>query len=370
MKVTLLAENIQTKLPHLLHAVSSRSQLPILNNILFQAEEGSITLSATDLEIGIRIQIPAKVEEKGEITIPAKTFSEIVGSLPSGNIGFTLDGQTLVMKTKHTTSKFQITPKDEFPSLYEEKGEELLRLKKSILKKEFQKVVFAASVDVGRPALSGILFSTDEEGGVLLVATDGYRLSLKKFPMKQKEKADTEETLLISARVIKEALLLKDEDEIVIYASKTKNQIVFEQQDTLLVGRLIDAQFPPYQKIIPQSATTTVVVDRSDIEKAVKMCAVFARESSNIVRFTVGKEGIDVSAGSSQVGENNVFVEAVVTGEGGTIAFNARYLLDLFANVEEKELVLEMTTATSPGVFKVQKDSSFLHLIMPIRLQE
>ena len=180
-----------------------------------------------------------------------------------------------------------------------------------------------------------------------------------------------EKPLLIQARVLREVMSIKNEEQEVVKINvlEKSNQILFDQKDTIIVGRLIEAQFPNYEKIIPQDASTKAIFDRKDLEKAVKMCAIFAREAANIVRFSLKKDSITVSANAPQTGENTVEVEAKITGEENEIAFNVRYLLDLFANIDEEEMVFEMTSPTSPGVFKVKDDPSFLHLIMPIRVQ-
>lgn len=368
MKFYVLSENLQKKLSFLNHAVSTKSQLPILLTILFEAKHDRLLLSTTDLEIGLQTEIPAHIEEEGSICIPAKVFTELISSLSSEKIVFETQGSTVIVKTSKTRTVFQITPKEEFPTLYEEKGALITTIEKEIFHSDLSKVVFAASSDGGRPALSGILMKKEPEG-YLLVATDGYRLSLKRFA--SLTKTDTEEVkpLLIPARVFKEAFSIKEEGAISLYASLEKNQVIMMQDTTVLVGRLIDAQFPPYEKITPTEHATTITFDSEEMHKAVKICAIFARESANIIKLSLREGKVVVSANSPSVGENTVEVEAKLTGEENEIAFNARYLLDLFTNVNSQEMVFEMTGPLNPGVFKVKEDPTFLHLIMPIRVQ-
>jgi DNA polymerase-3 subunit beta len=263
---------------------------------------------------------------------------------------------------------FQTTPYEDFPKLYEEKGEEVAVLKKETVLKDFGKVAFAASQDSGRPALSGVLLK-NQKTGLLMVATDGYRLSLKNnIAIKNKKEKNMPE-LLLSARAIRELTQTRQEEDISLYVSNKNNQAIFIQGETTLVGRLIEAEYPDYEKIIPTEFGTRAEFDKEEMQKAVKLCSVFARETANIVKISVKKDKMIVSANTPSAGENTVEVDAKTTGEENEIAFNARYLLDLFANIEEENMSFEMAGPLNPGVFKITGDNSFLHLIMPIRVQ-
>jgi DNA polymerase III subunit beta len=369
MKVTFLAENLQKKLSFVNHAISGKSQLPILSNFLIKAEKGEMSVLATDLEIGIIITVPAVTEEEGETTVPAKTFFDLLSSFTKEKITLELKGTNLELKGERTKASFQTMPKEDFPKIYERKGEIVAEETGENLSKQLRDVVFSASQDNGRPALSGVLL--EKEGtGVIAVATDGFRLSLKKnigVNIKTTEKA----SLLIPARVVKELLAMPEpEEKVEVYISAEDNQIIFAQGKTTLVGRLIEADFPAYEKILPIDFSTKAEFDKEEMWGAVKRCSVFARETANVIKITIDKEKIKVSANTPSVGENSVDIEAKVQGEENEIAFNARYLLDLFSNIEAETMILEMTGPLNPGVFKIKGDSSFLHLIMPIRVQE
>lgn len=368
MKVTVLTNNLQKKLSFLNHAVSQKSQLPILLNILFETSEGKLKISTTDLEIGIETTLNATIEEEGSATVSAKTFSELINSLIDDNVTLQTSDATFEVVTKKTKSVFPASNRDEFPSLYEEKGEKIATLNEDTLQSDISSVVFASSIDTTRPALSGVLIRKEVDG-FLLVATDGYRLSLKHYRTKESSKMD-DTPIIVPGRVLKELVAIKEEEKAIeMFISSGSNQIIFEHGDTVLVGRLIEAEFPNFQKIIPSDYSVSVEFDREEMQKAVKICSIFARDGANIIKFSFHKDHIIVSSSSSQVGENTVKVDAKLAGEENEIAFNARYLLDLFANISAKNMVFEMTGPLNPGVFKVQGDTSFLHLIMPIRVQ-
>jgi DNA polymerase-3 subunit beta len=367
MKVTILTGNLQKKLSFINHGVSLKSQLPVLLNILIETKNNTVKISSTDLEIGIEVYLPATIEEEGGITIPAKTFTELIGSLSDDSVTLQTVNSTLEVITKRTRSVFQTIPKEDFPRLYEEQGEKIATLEEKNIHKDLASVIFASSLDTTRPALSGVLVRNEEEG-FLLVATDGYRLSLKHYKIANNTAVNS--SFIVPARVFKELLAIKEKDtEIEMYVAQGSNQLLFSQGETVLVGRLIEAQFPPFEKLIPSDFSVSVSFDREEMQKAVKICSIFARDSANIIKLSLKQDKIIVSSQSPSLGENTVDVEAKLTGEENEIAFNSRYLVDLFANIEEKDIIFEMTGPLNPGVFKIEGDKSFLHLIMPIRVQ-
>ncbi|MBI5045380.1 MAG: DNA polymerase III subunit beta [Candidatus Levybacteria bacterium] len=370
MKITLLAESLQKKLSYLNHAISTRTDLPILLNILIETEASGIKLSATDLEIGIEITVPAEVVEEGSISVPARSFIELVNSLPNEKLTLFLDKNMLIVESKKTKSSFQTTPASDFPKLYEDKGAMIASVSFVGLKKDASIVVLSSSTDTGRPALSGVLFKKEDEG-FLLVGTDGYRLSLKHHTVTGEGSGAKEEmSIIVPAKVVREVLSMKDENQIAIYLSRSSNQIIFEQKDVLLVGRLIEAEFPNYERIIPSDHNSKASFDREALLKAVKICSIFAREAANIITLSLKKDMILVSSQTPSLGENTVEVEAQLVGEENEIAFNARYLLEILSGLTQNEITLEMTGPLNPGVFKIKDDASFLHLIMPIRVQQ
>ena len=368
MKITISSGILQKKLTHLNKAVSGKAQLPILSTILLETYEGKLQLSSTDLEIGIQTQVKATVGEEGSVAVSARPFIELIGSLGDEEISLETTATGLEVISKKTRSVFQTMNASDFPKLFEEKGDRVALFASGELKNDFSSVVFSASTDTARAQLTGVLVEK-EDAGFLLVATDGYRLSLKHNTLKTNG-SGSELRLIVPARVFREVVSLRDEaEEIGMFVATDKNQILFELNETILVGRLIEGEFPNYQKIIPTDHSAQTIVDREELLKAVKICSIFARESANIIKFSLTKDKIIVSSQTPSLGENTVDVEAKLTGEENEIAFNAKYLLDALAILPDEELQLEMTGPLNPGVFKLKNDPSFLHLIMPIRLQ-
>lgn len=372
MRIVCLQENLQKALSLVNRVVSQKAQLPILSNVLLSTQRNSFSLSATDLELGIRVEVPAKIEQEGEITIPAKTFFDLISILPPEKITIEVIETTLNLKTKNQKATFAGIPATEFPPLNDKKGDLILALDGDALKKNIKIVAYAASIDESRPVLSGVLLK-NINGKSVFVATDGYRLSLKKINGGGKE--DPDSLLIIPGRILKDLCFLiekegvKDE-QVNVFMTPQQNQVRFEIGGGILMGRLIEGEFPAYEKIIPQGASTTVVVEKEDFLSAVKMASVFARDSANIVKIIIKKDSLLVSANAPQIGENQSFIEVKTAGEENEIAFNSRFLLEFLASVEEKEIVFEMTGPLNPGVFRIKNDDSFLHLIMPVRIQE
>jgi DNA polymerase-3 subunit beta len=265
-----------------------------------------------------------------------------------------------------------------------------------------QEVCFAAATDEGRPVLGGVLLVLGEKEDVF-VATDGFRLSLKKRKT-ERDSGSEERKLILPARTLTEisriigekgvelgedgrvdlgkkaGMSKKGEKEsagsLLALVTKESNQVIFRYGQADIVSRLIDGQFPNFEKIIPTSFSTKAVFDKEDLQKAVKQASVFARDTANIVRFKVLPSSpqknscLQVNAGTAQVGETKSEIEAEVEGVENEIAFNLRFLLDLLNNVSYDRLSLEMSGPLSPGVFRPAEDDSYLHIIMPVRLQQ
>lgn len=366
MKVSFLSENVNKKLSLVNHAVSGRSQLPVLLNFLLRVSKGKFTIIATDLEIGIEVTIPANIEEEGEITVPAKIFYELLSNINKGKIELYTKEENLHFETDKIKTVFQTIKAEEFPKIYEEKGEKIGEFSKEELENELPGMVFSASTDSGRPALSGILMGKTKKKGFYMVSTDGFRLSMRK---NSDDGEDEDKKLLVPARIIRELISLKEGEGISVFVSPKSNQVLLEQEDTIISGRLIEAEFPSYKKIIPQDYSSKITMDRNELLSAVKTCSIFARETANIIKFSLNKNKLLVSASAPSVGETSIDVEAVLVGEENEIAFNGRYVLEFLSNTVGEKVALEMTGPLNPGVFKIEGDPSYLHIIMPIRVQ-
>ncbi|MBU2592211.1 DNA polymerase III subunit beta [Patescibacteria group bacterium] len=374
MKLELLQEDLNKALSIVSRFVAARPQLPILSSILFSAQEDNkLCLAATNLEIGIQYWLGAKVTEPGQMALPAKDLTEFISYLSPGKI--TLEsGKKIQVKIVSVGGESSFAGMDgkEFPKIPQINQDEIFSLPKESLSEAVAKVGFAAASDDTRPVLEAINWQFTKDG-YRMVATDGYRLSLKDVSgIKVKMKKETDSvSFLIPCRSLTEITHLADnKEEIKLGLTADGNQVVLVLEELQLASRLIEGNFPDYQKIIPKEAKTKVTLGREELLQAIKTASVFARGSSNIVKLEIKEGSVVVSANAPSVGENKTEIEAKVVGEGLRIAFNFRFVLDFLSAVPntEKEIVLELTENLAPGVFKIPADPSYLHLIMPVRV--
>lgn len=366
MHFIVLKENLNKALSIVGKIIPIRPQLPILSNILFKTEENRLKIITTNLEIGITCFTGVKIEKEGEITVPGRLLIDFVNNLGTDKIEFKLENTILKLKSGKTQASFATSNSSDFPPFPEiPANKKTLPLKK--IQESILRVIIAASTDESRPVLTGVKTSLSK-GTLSLWATDGYRMSMDKT-----EIADKNEELraILPAASLMEVVRVAREtktEEIGFSIIEDKNQVVFFLPNIYIFTRLIDGEFPNIEKVIPIGAKTKVIVDKDQFAQSVKTASLFARGAANIIKIKVEKEGLRLSANTPQVGEDEDFIEAKVEGEETEIAFNYRFLLDLLNSFPGKEVVFETSGALNPGVFK-PTSGSFLHLIMPVRVQ-
>jgi len=364
-----MQENLARGLQVVSRAVSSRSTLPVLNNVLLRTEDGGLKLTATNLEIGITYWVPGKIEMAGAMTVPARLLTDIVNGLPANE---RVDLEQQAQEMLHITAgRFETHVKgidaEEFPAIPSAGERPTTRIPQNVLRHALEEVTFAAATDEARPILTGVL-ARFEGNQLTLAAADNYRIAVKTIPVLD---AVEDTSVVVPARSLHELsrVLADTDDPIDLVLSPSRNQILFHLEGIDLVSRLIDGQFPNYQQVIPKSYTTRATVDRDQLLKAVRLASLIASSSANIVKLHVGKDaetGVTVSA-AADVGDNKSDVEAQVEGDGTTIAFNARYLIDVLANVATEQFSIELNGPLSPGVFRPVEDGQYVHVVMPVK---
>jgi DNA polymerase-3 subunit beta len=369
MKLSVMHENLARGLSVVSRAVSTRSTLPVLANVLLKTEDAGLKLTATNLEIGITYWVPGKIETDGATTVPAKLLTDYVNALQGGErVDLELDaGEVLHLRAGRYESHLKGIDADEFPAIQTAGERPTTRISQKVLRRALEETAFAAASDEARPILTGVL-ARFEGDRVTFAAADNYRIAVKTIPILDPV---PETSVVIPARALNELVrILSDTDEPVeIVLAQGRNQILFHLEGIDLVSRLIDGQFPNYQQVLPSSHTTRAVLDREELLRAVRPAALIAHESANIVKLQIssnGEAGITVSA-NAEVGDHVGQVEAAVEGDGTTIAFNARYLADVLTNVDAEQFALELNGPLSPGVFKPVGDDLYVHVVMPVR---
>jgi DNA polymerase-3 subunit beta len=376
MKVTVLQENLARGLSVVSRAVSPRSTLPVLSNILIATDEGRLRLSATNLELGITCWIAARIDEEGSTTVPARTFSDLVNTLPGDQVQLKLDVKTQNLHVQGGSSNNDIKCIDaqEFPPLPTPDMEGAIQLNVGDFKEMIQQVAFAASTDESRPVLMGVLVNIEKDK-LTMAAADGFRLSVRKAQLAHGVSKAV--NVVIPARALNELSRAASDPEEPIYMSLPKNrgQVLFRVKDVEIVSQLIDGTFPDYQQIIPRSYKSRTLVSTASLLKACKQAEIFAREGSNVARFDIKQSNgemqpseVEISATSEETGKNETIVEATVDGSGVLIAFNVKFLREVLEVVKTPNVALETSAANAPGVIKPVGDDNFLHVIMPMHL--
>ncbi len=376
MKLSCLQENLAHGLGVVGRAVSSRSTLPVLSNVLLATDGGRLKLATTNLEIGISCWVGAKVAEEGAITVPARLLTEFVNSLPPEPIDMELSvrTQTLHLRCARFEANIKGIDAQEFPIvLTAEEGMPFATVSPDALRQMITRVVFAAATDESRPVLTGVL-TTFEGDRLTMAAADGYRLSVEHITLERSVPEKVE--VLVPARALAElARISADQTEpIGVLITPARNQILFHLQNIDLVSQLIEGRFPDYRQIIPASYTNRAILDVQGFLKATRVAHLFARDSANIVRLeiTAGDElmpgRVTLMATSNQLGDNVGQLDAIVEGEPIQIAFNAKYLIDVLSVIDSAQVALDTISPSSPGVLRRTSDDRFVHVIMPMHL--
>ena len=373
----------QSALEHALaitnHAVSSRSTLPILANVLLSAESPStLKLSSTNLEIGINARIDAEVIEEGTITLPAKLLFEFVHTLPAGSVELGCpEGEMVIASINGRRSRATIKglAATEFPLIpISDDGEPPVVLEAALLKEVIDHVAFAAVSDDSRPVLTGVKVQI-REGSITFASADSFRLAVRVVDLPDEHPCGD---LLIPARTLTElARILPAEGPVEMIVAPNRSQVLFHTPDLDVVSRLLEGAFPPFEKIIPEHCLTRSVVNTKEFAAAVKSALLFARDSANILRVTVGQQETELGNGSltldamaEDVGDATGSIEASIDGPALKMTFNAKYIAEALAAIDTPEVVLELTMSTHPGVLKPVGAGSLnqLYVVMPMHV--
>ena len=377
MKVSVLQENLARGLSVVSRAVSPRSTLPVLANILVATDEGRLRLSATNLELGITCWIGAKIEEEGSTTVPARTFTDLVATLPADRVNMQLNVRTQTLNVRCGSSNTDIKGIDaqEFPPMPVPDLTNGIQVNVADLKEMIQQVVFAASTDEARPVLTGVQM-TVTGNKVTLSAADGFRLSIRRSELSNPVSHPI--TAIIPARALSElARISGDGDQtLTLVLPPGRGQVICRLKDAELTSQLIEGTFPDLEQVIPRSFRTRTVLSTSAFLKACKQAEIFAREGSHIARVNVvpGGEGelepgkVEISGQSEETGFNQTEVDASIEGPSLVIAFNVRFLREVLDVIKTPNVALETTLDTSPGILRPVGEDNFLHVIMPMHL--
>lgn len=364
MKVTVLKKDLGKTLSYASRFVSTRAQLPVLSNIKLVASGAKLTIMATNLEMSIAAPIGAQVDDPGEVAVPARTFIDLISSLNSEKIAINSDGENLSFEADNFKGDMVGLNTSDFPAV-PMSIEKPMELTKEDFSSALDRVLFSCSLDDTRPALAGVLLIFDS-GTLSLVSSDGFRLSKKDISIKDKSQ---EKIILPKSVLVEVGKISGGIESLSLSFNKDENQVVFSLDDIIVSSRLVDGEYPPFEKIIPESSSLKINVDKTELTSAVKTASVFARDASNIVKLHGEDEALFVSVESPKSGSQESTVVAKVDGPAIDILYNFRYLEDFLSVAAGESVELRFNSPTAAGVFIDSADEGYLHLIMPVKSQ-
>ncbi|MEK7452802.1 MAG: DNA polymerase III subunit beta [Patescibacteria group bacterium] len=367
LKIICLQENIKSGLAISERISSKNSSLPILANTLLKAEKGFLKISSTDLEIGVEILIPCKVEGNGSLIIPTKLVLNFINNLPNTKIYIEeQDGKLLISADNFKTS-IPILNKDEFPIIPKIKDGSEVIINSQILKNAIGCVLNSVSLSDLKPEISGILFDFKKES-LNIVATDGFRLSEKVILNKNIYQLDDNKSFILPQKSAQELVKIIDSNnDIKIIIGE--NQVAFLFDKINLISRIINGEYPNYKQIIPKTNKTRISLNKEEFVLKLKLASIF---SSNIndIKFLINVDSgeFNIKSQDKIKGELNSSIDFDdLSGESVEVVFNWRYLLDGLSNINNDKVVFELNSHTSSALLKAKDDDHYLYIIMPIK---
>jgi DNA polymerase-3 subunit beta len=363
MKIVISKDSVLLGLQMVNGVVNVRPTLPVLSNVLLQAEDDKLWFTTTDLEVSMRCVVEAKIVKEGGTTLPARRLLSIIRELPADNIEIDVDDKNSASITCGSAFfKIPGLPQDDFPAIAKYEGGSTFTMEQRALKDMLQKTYYAASTDETRFILNGTLLSF-KGSKLTVVATDGRRLSLAEQELEFPKESEVE--AIVPTKAVTEIIrMLKDEGTVKIHI--TKNQAGFEVDQIVLTTKLIEGTYPNFRQVIPSQCEQRIAVEREGMLTALRRVALLTSEKSSSVKLAFGKNKLKISASSPDIGEAHETVAIKYAGKELVVAFNPEYIMEPLKNLANDEIYVELTDELSPGVIK--SDVPFIYVLMPMRI--
>jgi len=346
-------------------AIAGRSAWPILNNVLIRTEEGKLRLTAFDLELGIECSVSANIQTAGSLTVPARMIAEVLATLPGGIVEISVDDQNTV-NVKCDRSDYTILglPPEEFRLLPEIPDDHGFEMSQSDVRDLIKQTIFAVSPDESRAILTGVLLELNGDK-VKLVSTDTHRLALRESSV---SKATGEANCIIPKRALDELSRVIGDEDSPVCVNIADSQIKFTVNGVVIISRLIEGQFPNYERVIPSESQKKLTIQTDELLSRVRRASIVARENANRVVFRTDGEKLVLTAESGEVGKAYEELDVVKDGEDIEIAFNAKYMLEFLNVVGTEGIYMELSGALNPGALKPVGKEDYLYVLMPMQI--
>lgn len=363
MKFSIEKDQILEALQKVQSIVSQRTALPILSNVLLEAEEGQLTLTTTDMEVSVRTAISADIEEPGATTLPARRFFSICRDLPSHQVDISVSSKDVAeISSGSYFGRLEGLSKDDFPPMPSFEENSSYNLAQSTLKDMLHKTAYAASTDESRAILNGSLMSF-RDGKLTTVCTDGRRLALVEQEIELDEQGEID--IVVPTKTINELVkTLSEEGDVVIKTSTT--QVAFEFGNILVISKLVDGTYPNYRQVIPSQCEERIAIERDMLLGAIRRVSIMLDDQAASVKVQLTENRLELLTSSPEIGEARESVPVKYEGKDITIAFNPAFMMAPLKHLDSDEIFLELSDELSPGVIK--SNVPFLYVIMPIRV--
>ncbi len=372
MEFTISKENFLKALQKIQGIIESRKTMPILANVLIEARQDRIDMTATDLEVGMKSSYDADVAQEGSITVSAKKLYEIVKELPDALIFFsTRENDWVDLRCGKAHFNIVGLSPQEFPKLPATENINYISLDSATLNDMVEKTAYAMCHDETKYNLNGIFFraiETDGKFSLKMVATDGHRLSLAESDFAGASTNDLQKGVIFPKKGIFEIKKLTEDETGEIMLAFMDNSSIIRKGNTVVVMRLVDGEFPDYTRVVPTTNDKVATINRGDFLHSLRRMSILSSDKYKGIKVELNSSGMEISANNPELGEARENLDADYSGETMAIRFNARYLIDVLSILDENEVELHLKDELSPAILKPAKCKDFLAIIMPMRL--
>lgn len=364
MNIICSKQKLQEGISIVTKAITGKTTMPVLEGIYIKATKEGLTLIGSDIDVSIETKVEADVIQEGSIVIDSRIFSEIIRKLPNSEVKIEISENDLIQITcEKSVFNLVFMNSSDYPSLPRINEDISVEVPQNLLKNMIKGTSFAIAQDETRPILQGILFEVKNRE-LNLVALDGYRLAVRNELLD----VDNNIEVVIPGKTLNEVSKILEDNNDIVKITFTNNHILFNINNTKIISRLLDGKFVNYVSLLPQEYKLLVNVKKQELQQGIERASLMAKDgNSNLIRLDV-QEDILVITSNSQLGKVREEVNINLQGEGVQIAFNSRYLLDVLKNMEDDDVVIEMTSSVSPCVIKGRNSNSSKYLVLPVRL--
>ena len=344
-------------------AITGKTTMPILEGIYISANNNTLTLIGSDMDVSIETKVEANIIEPGNIVVDAKIFGEIIRKLPNSTINIETQEDLIQITCEKSTFNLVYMNAEDYPSLPEINENISVEVPQNILKNMIKGTSFAIAQDETRPILQGILFEVKDKQ-LNLVALDGYRLAVRSEYLDN----DNNIEVVIPGKTLNEISRILEDSQDIVQITFTNNHILFNLNNTKVISRLLEGKFVNYLSLFPREHTILVDVKKQELQNCIERASLMSKDNnSNLIKLDFKEENAIITS-NSQLGKVKEELDLNLQGEEIQIAFNSRYLLDVLKNIDDENILMEMTSSVSPCVIKCKQNNNSKYLVLPVRL--